>query len=258
MKIHFFGTSAGVATPRRFNTSILLENKEEEGLLLDCGEPASALLIRGGIPPESVTALVLSHLHSDHAGGFFQLIQTFQLLGRKRPFTVFMPSEGIEAFRLLQRTMYLFDSILPFDIRYIPIVSGRMEKAGDFILDFRSNEHLACYREISKREHNPVPCESFCVAVEADGKRVVYSGDIKHTAELEELLSRKTSLLISELVHFPPEEFAALPDGMLPEKIIFTHYKNCSDGTPLDLGNPVLAPFAERISFANDGEEEVL
>ena len=56
MKLRFLGTSAGIATRRRFNTAMLL--RAESGLLLiDCGEPVSASLLRLGILPESYAAL---------------------------------------------------------------------------------------------------------------------------------------------------------------------------------------------------------
>lgn len=84
------------------------------------------------------------------------------------------------------------------------------------------------------------------------------SGDIRHAAELTAPLSAKTDLLISELVHFPPDELAALPGKLLPPEIIFTHCRNKSDGTPQDRENPVLAPFMEKIKFAEDCMEENL
>ena len=77
-------------------------------------------------------------------------------------------------------------------------------------------------------------------------------------AELTAPLSAKTDLLISELVHFPPDELAALPGKLLPPEIIFTHCRNKSDGTPQDRENPVLAPFMEKIKFAEDCMEENL
>ena len=257
MKIRFLGTSAGIATLRSFNTSILME-ADADALLIDCGEPVSATLIRLGVPPDLIGTLAVTHLHPDHTGGFTQLIQTFQILRRSRPLTVWMPSEGIETFNTLLNTVYLYRSVLPFELNIVPVRTGHPVKCGSFRLEFFANEHLACCRGITGKAPVPAPCESFSIAAEAEKKRVVVSGDIRHAAELTAPLSAKTDLLISELVHFPPDELAALPGKLLPPEIIFTHCRNKSDGTPQDRENPVLAPFMEKIKFAEDCMEENL
>ena len=58
MKIRFLGTSAGIATLRSFNTSILME-ADADALLIDCGEPVSATLIRLGVPPDLIGTLAV-------------------------------------------------------------------------------------------------------------------------------------------------------------------------------------------------------
>ena len=129
MKIRFLGTSAGIATLRSFNTSILME-ADADALLIDCGEPVSATLIRLGVPPDLIGTLAVTHLHPDHTGGFTQLIQTFQILRRSRPLTVWMPSEGIETFNTLLNTVYLYRSVLPFELNIVPVLTGHPVKCG--------------------------------------------------------------------------------------------------------------------------------
>ncbi|WP_460351355.1 MBL fold metallo-hydrolase [Actinoallomurus acanthiterrae] len=40
-----------------------------DGLLIDCGASALSGLKRGGLEPNDVTVVVVSHLHGDHFGG---------------------------------------------------------------------------------------------------------------------------------------------------------------------------------------------
>ena len=254
MKLRFLGTSAGIATRTRFNTAMLL--RSETGLLLiDCGEPVSASLLRLGIRPDELTALVLTHLHPDHTGGFVQLIQTLQLTHRKAPLKVFLPGEGIDAFKKLLRVCYLYESILPFALEMIPIEKETVFEAGPFRIQFFANEHLSYYRPIAEKEGYPAPCESFCVRVSADGKSVVFSGDIRMPAELIAPLEKGADLLVSELVHFPPCKFAAVPGRLLPERICFTHYKTTPEDAPLEKDDPALKELRRKLVFTGDGTE---
>ena len=50
-----------------FTTLVLLESCGH-GLLLDGGEPLSTLLIRHGTDLNEIDGMVITHLHSDHAG----------------------------------------------------------------------------------------------------------------------------------------------------------------------------------------------
>ena len=52
-------------------------------LLVDCGEPVDASLRAHGVKPDAVDRILISHLHSDHIGGFFMLMQGFWLEGRR-------------------------------------------------------------------------------------------------------------------------------------------------------------------------------
>lgn len=255
MKLKFLGTSDGLAGLRRANSSMLLHDDSGEALLIDCGEPVSATLLKLGIDLERIKTLIITHLHSDHAGGFPQLIQTFQLRKRQSPLTVYLPEEGMETLAALLKTMYLYPSILPFEVHWCPIQPGIPVQSGMFLLDFYSNDHLAVYREIARREGVCAPCESFSVAVFSQGRRTVFSGDLKHASELIKLLCVKTDLLVSELIHFTAAELLVLQQKNLPEKIVFTHYRNTRGGVPVDAAAPELKQLGCPIYFAEDLQE---
>jgi len=258
MKLHFLGTSHGLASLKRANSSCLVMSKGGS-LLVDCGEPASATLLRMAVLPEQPCALVLTHLHPDHTGGFTQLIQTLQLKRRTSPFTVYMPEEGIAVFKTLLRTVYLYDSVLPFQLRFRAIRPEIVFEDTSFSFRFYPNEHLACYRAISMDEGYPAPCESFSVHVTADQQSIVFSGDIKNPGELIAPLRKGADLLVSELVHFPPVGYAEIPQGLLPGKICFTHYKTTREDASLEKDDPALVSLNKKIIFAEDGMEiEVL
>ena len=59
-------------------------------VLLDCGATSMVALARAGIAPESIDAIVLSHLHADHFGGVPLLLldAAVRPSGRVRPLVV--------------------------------------------------------------------------------------------------------------------------------------------------------------------------
>lgn len=86
MRLSFLGTGAGnFRGNRRHPTSAIVG-----GLLLDCGAGATGRLHDLGRFDE-VDAILLSHLHTDHFAGLFDLLLHTFLKGRTRPLTIVSP-----------------------------------------------------------------------------------------------------------------------------------------------------------------------
>ena len=64
----FLGTSHGDPSLTRFCSSTLYQIGDVN-ILIDAGEPVSALLIRRGFRPSTLDAVFLTHMHTDHANG---------------------------------------------------------------------------------------------------------------------------------------------------------------------------------------------
>ncbi len=64
----FLGSSHGNPSLTRFCSSTLYQIGDVN-ILVDAGEPVSALLIRYGLKPSSLDAVFLTHMHVDHANG---------------------------------------------------------------------------------------------------------------------------------------------------------------------------------------------
>ncbi len=86
MKISFLGTGAGnFRGNRRHMSSALVD-----GLLLDCGAGATGRLHELALF-DRVDAVLVSHLHSDHIAGLFDLLMHTVIVDRKRPLTIVSP-----------------------------------------------------------------------------------------------------------------------------------------------------------------------
>ena len=68
LKVTLLGTGSPIPVLERFGPSILVEAGPEK-LLIDCGRGASLRLCQLHIPLGAVTAVFLTHLHSDHIVG---------------------------------------------------------------------------------------------------------------------------------------------------------------------------------------------
>ncbi|MEM2875088.1 MAG: ribonuclease Z [Candidatus Hadarchaeales archaeon] len=92
MRVLFLGTGGSLPTPQRSMPAIAVR-RENELLLLDCGEGAQAQMSRCGLSPLRVSAIFLTHLHGDHFLGLAGLVQTMALMGRTSPLQVYCPAE---------------------------------------------------------------------------------------------------------------------------------------------------------------------
>lgn len=86
MKLTFLGTGAGNfrGSGRQMSGALV------DGLLLDCGAGTTARLYDAALY-DSVEAVLISHLHTDHLAGLFDFLLHTLISGRKRPLTVLSP-----------------------------------------------------------------------------------------------------------------------------------------------------------------------
>jgi ribonuclease Z len=87
MRVCFLGTSCAEPTADSGYTSFLIETDAQLVLVDASGNPVQSML-RAGCDPLSLHALVLTHHHADHIGGYPSLVQTLSCMGRRQPLAV--------------------------------------------------------------------------------------------------------------------------------------------------------------------------
>jgi len=109
MRLTVLGCGDAFGSGGRLNTCFLLDT-DGARVLVDCGASAMISMHRFGVDPESVDAVLLTHLHGDHFGGlpFLLLHQQFEA-GRSRPLTIAGPA-GVRA-RVRQAGEALFGGL---------------------------------------------------------------------------------------------------------------------------------------------------
>lgn len=227
-------------------------------VLVDCGEPVSRSLKAAGIPADAVDDLLLSHLHLDHLGGYFMLLQGLWLEPRRKPLTVHLPAEGIEPVKAVLRAGYIFDELLQFPVTYTPLKPGAVITCGNAHVTSFRNTHLDRLRHQFQAKY-PLAFESFSFLFEIGGRRVAHSADIGAVEDLEPLLAAPVEALVCELAHVEPKRLFEYLRGKPIKRVIFIHLARAqwaNQGSLRDLAFANLGGIP--CSFARDGEAFVI
>ena len=169
MYMTILGNNGPIPATNGASSSYLLESDSgETKLLIDAGTGSLARLMEIA-RPETLTAVVLSHLHFDHISDLLPMQYALQFSGRERPLPVFLPRRPERVRSLLECPYYdLFD--------HEDIAVGEMR------LSFIPAAH---------------PVEGSCVAVACDGAKFVFTGDTNRVPALE-LFADGCDLLLAD------------------------------------------------------------
>src|SRR5687768_15151716 len=122
VSVRFLGSGDAFGSGGRFQTCILLTSGDG-AMLIDCGASSLIAMKRFGVDPNSVDAVLLTHLHGDHFGGLPFLILDGQFSRRARPLTIAGPP-GVEM-RVREAMEVLFPGSSRteqrFDVRFLEL-----------------------------------------------------------------------------------------------------------------------------------------
>ena len=93
MRLTVIGSGDAFGSGGRFNTCFHL-SAGEHGYLIDCGASTHVALRVRGIDPNTIDAIILSHLNGDHFGGIPFLMLEAQFLGRRESPLLFAGPPG--------------------------------------------------------------------------------------------------------------------------------------------------------------------
>jgi ribonuclease Z len=242
MRVVFLGTSGSMPTERRGSCCAVL--RVGRGIIMfDCGEGTQRQMVRAHVGFRRDTLVLVSHLHGDHVLGLPGLLQTMSLLGRERRLDVYGPTGLVGFVRAFSE---------PLGGPTFPVILHEVEEPGFIHEDERLRVTAARASHTLEGwsysvEEKPRPgrfhperASALGVPegrlwhrlqhgweVELDGRvvtpgmvadpprrgrKIVYSGDTRPTAELVEL-ARGADLLIHEATFAEELAERALLDG---------------------------------------------
>lgn len=211
MKITFLGTSHGVPEPHRKCTSILLEI-EDACYILDMGTQAIEQLIDRSIPIPSVRAVFVTHMHGDHTNGLLSFLDLCSWYFKDAAPKFYLPGD-VALTRAAAAQWIACNGVAMREFTFAPVTSGT----------FYEDEHLRM--TAFRTKHTDA---SYAFLMEAEGKRVFFSGDLYcdpckdfHT----EVLAAPLALAVCEGAHFNVASYLPIFADAAPiQTLCINHY----------------------------------
>jgi ribonuclease Z len=216
-----FGTGDGWPCADRNHAAFLYRMKQNT-ILIDCGDPIDRSYKASGLSYDLIDAIFISHLHSDHFGGFFMLMQGCWLEGRTKPLPVYLPAGAIKPLRAMLNAGFLFDEIMDFRLELRPIPTDKTFSVGKVRIKTFPTTHLAHAQARFQKIHRS-DYSAFGFLMEMDGRRMVHSADLGRPEDLDPVINKPLDLLVCELAHFSPEAMFSYLEGRKIKRIEFIH-----------------------------------
>ncbi len=187
--VQFVGSGDAFGSGGRFQACISVR-WDTAHLLLDCGATSLVAMKRLGLAPESVDAVVVTHLHGDHFGGIPFLVLDQQFARRERPLLVAGPP-GVR-----QRVLEAMEVLFPgssridrrFELRFMELVSRTPTAVGSSTVIAYEVDHAS-------------GAPAYGLRLDCAGAQIAYSGDTQWTDTLVEL-AEGADLFICEAYTF--------------------------------------------------------
>ena len=251
MKISIFGTRSGTEpTDGRKQTAFSL-TVGEKIYWFDAGECCSETASEMGIDLLKIASVFISHPHIDHTGGLVKLLWVINKLSEMKGVI-----KGAVKIRVFCPCSSLWDGVRSFFI-------ADREKMPELFIKKQINDGLIYDDGIVRvfalhSTHMPPRNDrdvSFSFLIEAEGKRIVYSGDVGDLSDMNDFLKIGCDILIMETGHHDAEEICTrTEENGLCKQIIFVHHHRKTVNNFTEYTSSVKSHH-KNIIFANDRDE---
>jgi ribonuclease BN (tRNA processing enzyme) len=245
VKITFLGTSHGVPEKDRFCSATMIEI-QGNAYFIDAGAPIASLIRRYDKSFEAVKAIFTTHAHGDHIGGLISFVDLANWFFNKTSVDIYMtesaPVNAINAY--IEAVGQVLDTER---IRFNVIDEGFVYQDENIKVTAFPTEHLN--RNAQKRP-------SYGYIVEADGKKVVFSGDLsihlKHGDFPKAVLEEEVDLFICEMAHFNIADITPYLEKCKAKKLLFNHIGYMESFESIEALNE---KYSYPISIVKDGDQ---
>jgi ribonuclease Z len=224
MKITFLGTGHGLHEKGRYRTSMMLE-VGGSSYLIDAGAPVMHQLTNSDRALKEIRAVFITHTHNDHLMNVLEMVDAISCTKTDASIDFYIPEQNaIDAIKnylmvtsgILNENdarMRLYDESFVYEdenIKLIPFRTGHLKKKGR---------------------------PSYGYILEAEGKRVIFSGDLSYLLEMDDFpraaKELESELFILEMAHFDFEFLRPHIKECKTKRIAFNHIKFPVERIPL-------------------------
>ena len=247
MKITFLGSSHGVPSAERYCSCTMIE---VNGSLyfIDCGAPLIDILLRRGAPLSSIRAVFTTHMHGDHVNGLAPLADLCNWYFKDTGFDIYLTeAAGLSLFPQMIEAVEGM-ALDAQRIRFRLMTPDTLYDDGSIRITPLPNRHL-----------HYAGRPSYSYLVEAEGKRVVFTGDMSQGLRQGDFpacaLEDGVDLVISEMAHFGISDVEPYLKRCRAARVLFNHV------FPLDklpLIDALDGRFGYPIGTVADGDEITL
>jgi ribonuclease BN (tRNA processing enzyme) len=219
VSVRFVGSGDSFGSGGRFQTCILVDGPASR-IAVDFGASSLIALAQQGIEPNTIDAILLTHLHGDHCGGVpFLLIDAMLAARRERPLTIAGPRDLERRMGAIREALFPGSHAMTprFPLRWVELSPGVPQPILDCVVTARPARHTA--------ETDPT-----ALRVEVAGKVIAYTGDTEWTDDVA-AVARGADLLIAECYfydrpvkwHLNYPAIAAHRQTLGARRVILTH-----------------------------------
>lgn len=183
MKVTLLGTGTPIPDPRRAGPATLVQSATAT-ILVDCGRGVLMRLMAVGVLPLQLSAVLVTHLHSDHLTDLNDVITTHWIMSAEPSPLRLLGPPGLAA--VAEATLSALDPDVGYrlthhaDLTWRPVVQTTEVDAGAEI------ELQTTTVRVGATDHRPAE-PTVAYRVEAEGKVVVLGGDGVPCSTLDEL-----------------------------------------------------------------------
>lgn len=214
MRIVFFGASHGVPEPNRKCSCTMIEVGEAR-YFIDMGVNAIDGLITRGISPDKVKTVFVTHMHGDHTDGMIPFVDLCSWYFKNTEPVFYVPEDP--------------DKVKSAILGWFACTGTKMRE-----FEFNRVQEGALYDDgvLKVTAYRTLHIdESYCYLIEAEGKRVFFSGDMCHKGPQNDfptcIFEKPVDLAICEAAHFHATEYLPMFEGQSNlKKLCFNHYSD--------------------------------